>query len=182
MSFPRLLLAESVLALRWPGALGTGLLVVAGAAAGLLLLPARDELVSGDARLTRLERRAAAVRSGAATLPLDPATRRARFYGTLPAEAELTRQVERIYQVAAAEKLSLDRGEYAGAEVAGTGLARHRLVLPVKGSYPQVQRFIAAALAGVPGLVLDDLSLQRPHVADAQVEAKVQLSLFVVKP
>ena len=182
MHFHRLLLAETVLALRWPGAIGAALLVAAGALAGLLLWPGHDELAAADARLARLDRRAAAVRNGVTSPPMDAASRRALFYGALPAQAELMQQVERIYQAAAAEQLSLDRGEYTGADVAGTGLVRHRISLPIKGGYAQVQRFIAASQAAVPGLVLDGLSLQRQHIADAQVEAKIQLSLFLVTP
>lgn len=178
----RLLLAETVLALRWPGAVGAVLLVAGGALAGLLLLPGRDELAATDARLARIDRRAAAVRNGVTTPQVDAGIRRAQFYGALPAQAELMQQVGRIYQAAADEHLSLDRGEYTGAEVAGTGLVRHRIALPVKGRYAQVQRFIAASQSAVPGLVLDSLSLQRRHIADEQVEANVHLSLFLVTP
>lgn len=181
MANPRLALAETLLALRWPGALGAALLLAAAGYGAAVLLPEREALVALQAKVDALERRAAAVRSGAEAVPQDPAARRAKFFAALPARADITQQIERIYAAAALEQLSLAHGEYTAAEVAGTGLVRYRIALPVEGSYRQVRRFVDAATAAVPGLALDDLSLQRPHVGQAQVEAKVQLSLFLVK-
>jgi hypothetical protein len=181
MGIPRLILLESLLALRWPGAIGA--LLVAGSAAygAAVLLPSRDRIAADEPRVERAERRAAAVRSGAEAAPLSAAARRERFYAALPAQAELTQHVDRIYAAAVAEQLSLMHGEYSGSEVAGTGLVRYRIVLPMKGSYGQIRRFITAATAAVPGLSLDDIALQRHDVGEPQVEAKVQLSLFVAR-
>ena len=180
MSFPRLLLIEALVALRWPGALGAALLVAAGAW-GFVLQQGHDELHAAGVRLNRLERRAADVRNGIASAPLSVADRRAQFYGKLPGEADLSQQIERIYTAATAEQLSLEHGEYTGAQLVGTRLVRHRIALPVKGSYAQVQRFVNASLGSVPGLVLDDLGLQRQQVSEPQVDARLQFSLFVVK-
>jgi len=38
---------------------------------------------------------------------------------------------------------------------------RYQVVLPVKGSYPQVKRFLAQAMHDTPGLALDAISMQR---------------------
>lgn len=177
----RLALAETLLALRWPGALGGALLLAAAGYGAAVLLPERETLLRVQARADGLERRAAAVRSGAEAAPQGPAARRAKFFAALPARDDVTQHVERIYAAAALEQLSLAHGEYTAADVAGTGLVRYRITLPVKGSYRQVRRFVDAATAALPGLTLDDLSLQRPHAGEAQVEAKVQLSLYLVK-
>lgn len=181
MRIPRLAITEMLQAMRWPGALGAVLLVAAAGWGAAVLRPAQEDLQALQAKVERLERRAAAVRSGSEAAPLGPAARRARFFAALPPHADLTRQVERIYAAAAGEQLALLRGEYTGAEVPNAGLVRYRLVLPVKGSYGQVQRFVATASTAVPGLVLDDLQLQRQNVADAQLDARVHLSLFLVK-
>jgi hypothetical protein len=178
---PKLILAERVLALRWPGALGA-LLLVAGAGYGAgVLLPERQQLAGNEAKVARAERKAAAVKSGKEAAPLSPAQRRERFYNGLPGTGEVTQYVERIYAAAAAERLSLMHGEYTGAELAAADLVRYKITLPLKGSYGQVHRFIATALKDVPGLALDDVALQRPNIADAQVEARVQLSLFLAR-
>jgi len=178
---PRLIVAERLLALRWPGAVGAVLLAATAAYGAAVLLPVRDQLAASELKVARAERKAAAVRSGAEAAPLSPAQRRDRFYDGLPATAEVTQYVERIYAAASAEKLSLLRGEYTGAELPAAGLVRYKITLPLKGSYTQVRRFIAEATRTVPGLALDDVTLSRPNIGDAQVEARVQLSLFLAR-
>jgi hypothetical protein len=181
MSARRLVLSEWLLALRWPGAIG-GLLLLGGLGYGAgVLLPQRDQLAASQVRLERAERRAAAVRSGTEAAPLSAAQRRDRFYAALPAHTDITQQIERIYAAAEAEKLSLVQGEYTGADMPSTGLVRYKIMLPLKGSYAQVRRFVGTAIANVPGLALDNLTLQRQNVAEAQVEARVQLSLFLAR-
>lgn len=181
MPIPKLIIAERLLALRWPGAIGALLLAAGAGYAGAVLLPAQEQLAAGELKVARAERKAAAVSSGAEAAPLSPAQRRERFYNGLPATAEVTQYVERIYAAASAEKLSLMHGEYTGAELPAAGLVRYKITLPLKGSYGQVRRFIAEATKTVPGLALDDVTLSRPNIGEAQVEARVQLSLFLAR-
>jgi len=181
MSVHRLVLTEWMLRMRWPGALG-GLLLVAGIGySAAVLLPANSDLTALRDRAARAEARAAAIRAGAATAPQSAASRREQFFAALPAQDKLTQYMDQIYAAAAGEQLSLVHGEYARAEVPGAGLVRYRITLPVRGSYSQIRRFVAAAMSAVPGLALDDLNLQRQDVAESQVDERVQLSLFLVK-
>lgn len=181
MGIPKLIIAERLLALRWPGAIGA-LLLAAGTGYGAgVLLPQRDTLAANEVKVARAERKAAAVKSGQEAAPLSPSQRRERFFNGLPATGEVTQSVERIYAAAAAEKLSLMHGEYTGSELPVAGLVRYKITLPLKGSYGQVRRFIAESLKTVPGLALDDVTLQRPNIGDAAVEARVQLSLFLAR-
>lgn len=181
MALHKLALAEWVLRLRWPGAVGALLLAGGAGYAGAVLWPEHAELADLKDRVARAERRAAAVRTGAEKLPLSPASRREQFFNALPAQDKASDFVERIYTAAAAAQLSLERGEYTGVDVANTSLLRYRITLPVKGTYAQVRQFVAGATGSVPGLALDDLALQRQNAGDAQVEARVQLSLFLVR-
>lgn len=181
MPIPKLIIAERLLALRWPGAIGA-LLVTGGLAyVGAVLLPARDQLAASEPKVARAERKAAAVRSGLEAAPQSPAQRRERFFAALPASTEVTQSVERIYAAANAEKLSLMHGEYSGAELPTAGLVRYKITLPLKGSYGQIRRFIAESLKTVPGLALDDVTLQRQNIGETQIEARVQLSLFLTR-
>jgi hypothetical protein len=181
MSVPRLAIAESLVALRWPGLMGT-LLLLGGLGYGLgMLRPMHEETLTMQARAARAERLADDVRKGKAAAPQTAASRRDQFYASLPPQEQVTQYVDRIYASATAEGLVLMHGEYAGADLPTAGLARYRIVLPVKGTYGQVRRFITAATTAIPGLALDDLNLQRQHVGDPQVEARVHLSLFLVR-
>ncbi len=57
------------------------------------------------------------------------------------------------------------------------GLERLRVTMPVTGSYAQVRRLIAAALAHDPALSLDAVKLRRVSPLSAEVEAELQWSL-----
>ncbi|MDB5954662.1 hypothetical protein [Ramlibacter sp.] len=181
MSVRKLAVAESLLALRWPGLLGT-LLLLGGIGYGVgMLRPMHEETLAMQARALKSERLADAVRKGTKAAPQTAAGRREQFYAGLSEQQQVTQRVDGIYAAATAEGLVLMHGEYAGADLPKAGLARYRIVLPVKGTYGQVRRFIKTATATTPGLALDDLNLVRQNVADPQIEARVHLSLFLVK-
>lgn len=182
MSIPKLVVAEFLLRLGLPGAIGSLLLLASLGYGAAVLLPAHAELAALEQRVARAERLAALAPGAALAAPLSTASRRQQFFATLPAQGDLLQCLERIYAVAASEQLTLQHGEYSGAEIPDARLVRYRLVLPLQGGYLQIRHFISAATAAVPGLVLDDLSLQRHNVGDAQLAARVQLSLYLAKP
>lgn len=101
------------------------------------------------------------------------------FYATFPLQADATESLSRVYAAAEEKNLQLVRGEYALAKDRQTGLMLYRLTLPVRGSYTQIREFVAAALKAVPTLALDDLSFERPKISDAQVQARIRLTLYL---
>jgi hypothetical protein len=102
-----------------------------------------------------------------------------RFYGRFAAPREALGALDVIFAAAAREKVALDTGEYRVTRERGARLHRYQIVLPVKGGYPAVRRFVARALNNVPGLALDDLALKRESISAPAVEARVQLTLYV---
>lgn len=181
MGNPRFALTEFLSGLGYPGMAGA-LLLLGGAAYGLaFLLPQRHTVEVLQERIERAEHRAAALRLGTdGPLPAPPTPAEVLYAALSPSDA-LAPQVERIHAAAAGEQLVLLQGEYGRSEVPGTRLVRYRISLPLRGSFAQVRRFIAGACAAVPGLTLDDLQLQRQSVAEAQVDARVQFSLFLAR-
>lgn len=181
MPLPKLILREHLYRLGWPGLAGV-VLLLAGAVYGLgWIMPAsqhrdqvRERAVRAAAQLNRPPDQ------GAVQQNTEPSER--TIYQRLTAEDAVSTSIERIYAAAAAEQIALDRGEYAHTAVANTRLARYQIVLPVKADYGRIRRFMATALTDVPGLTLDDLSLQRKNIGEAEVEARVQFSLYLVRP
>ncbi|HEY0826443.1 MAG TPA: hypothetical protein VGD76_21835 [Ramlibacter sp.] len=179
MGNPKLLATEFLLSLGRPGLAGA-VLLLAGLGHGLgVLLPEHQSVNGLQERAERAERRAGMMRVGSDGKPQVSLSPAETLYASLPRQEELAPQVERIYAAAAAEQLALLQGEYARTEVPGTRLVRYRVTLPVRGTYAQVRRFVAAATVAVPGLAIDDLNLQRKAVAEAQLEARVQFSVFL---
>jgi hypothetical protein len=103
----------------------------------------------------------------------------ARFYGRFAAPAEVLGALDAVFTAAAREQVALDAGEYRVSREEGARLARYQIVLPVKGSYRSIRRFVVRALNNVPGLALDDLALRRDTTMSANVEARVQLTLYM---
>jgi Tfp pilus assembly protein PilO len=182
MAVHKLIVIETLRSLGKPGLAGALLLLASLAYALAAVLPAQHELARVQQQATRAEAALAGVRSGRDAPPLTMEKRRDAFYRALPAQGDVTQWIERIYDAAAAEQLSLGRGEYAQTAIADTRLVRYRIVLPIHGGYRQIRRFIATAQTDVPSLSLDDISLQRQSVAEAEIEARIQFSLYLVKP
>jgi len=56
---------------------------------------------------------------------------------------------------------------------------RYQVVLPVKGSYPQVKRFLAQAMHDTPGLALDAISMQRDQGGSPALEVQLRFTVFM---
>lgn len=182
MRVPKLILLENLHALGWPGLGGAALLLGSLIYGAAVVLPAGQQ--QQQTRLQVVQAEALKVRrdNGEVLGPQSAEEERAAFYRQFPAQTDATRWIERIYRAAAAEKLALTRGEYVLVPVADSGLSRYQISLPVRGSYGHIRRFVAATLASVPNLTLDDLSLQRQSIGDTQVEGRIRLSLYLVRP
>lgn len=103
----------------------------------------------------------------------------AKFYRYFPARSSTNDLLEKIFAVASAHGLVLEQGEYQLQHEQEMRLTRLGIVLPVKGSYPQIRQFISQAMRDVPNLSLDGITYTRPRVEDATVEAQVRMTLFV---
>ena len=97
----------------------------------------------------------------------------------LPGQPQASELIERLYHLASAEHISLARGEYALGVDPKTQLARYQIVLPVRGSYPQIRAFIKGLLKQLPTLVLEDLELQRKRIGDSELNARLRMTLYL---
>lgn len=155
-------------ALGLPGLAGVAALLLAAAA---LLLAQR-----WDARATALQAEARALRAqarpaAAAAVPVSAQ----QWQATLPGAAERQQRLADLLELGIRLELSGARTEHRLAT--SEGLERLRVTMPVSGSYAQLRRFIAAALAHDPALSLDAVKLRRASPLAAEVEAELQWSL-----
>ena len=156
-----------------PGMAALGLL-----AAGLLFL---------FAGVKPLEHRKAELETSLASLPaagaaaLDPAAKLSNFYAFFDKSEDASDWLAKLDTLAKGSGVELASGRYQLQDT-GTPLARYELTLPLSGSYPQIRAFLDKALAQIPVLSLDQLSLHRKSAADPVVQADVKLSLYLMKP
>jgi hypothetical protein len=173
----RLALSETVRRLGLPGVAGITLVVFSLSYALSALLPLRQEVAGYQAQIAAAQQRAA---RGQAGLPDDtPAGQLRAFFQYLPPQPNAAEWLDKVYLAADKERVTLLRGEYALALDPETGIARYRILLPVKGSYGQVRGFISAALDSVPSLALDDVNFERDKISESQVDARVRMTLYL---
>ncbi|MDR7335197.1 GspMb/PilO family protein [Roseateles asaccharophilus] len=156
-------------ALGWPGLAGLVALLLAAVA---VVLGQR-----WDAQATALQDQARELRAKArplATTAAVPVSLQ-QWQATLPAAAARQQRLADLLELAIRLELNVARTEHRLAS--SEGLERLRVSMPLTGSYAQVRRFIAAALAHDPALSLDAVKLRRPSPLSADVDAELQWSL-----
>jgi len=179
MKIHRLIVHETFQRLGVPGLAGIAILA-AGIIYGLTsVLPARGALETARHQAARSQGKPPATGAASAPAPQTAAEQLARFYTALPPQDDATAWLNRLYQAAGKEKLSLARGEYSLQTDADSRLARYQIVMPVRGDYGQIRRFLRNALADMPPLALEEVSFQRQSIAEPTLEARIRFTLFL---
>ncbi|MGX1126914.1 type 4a pilus biogenesis protein PilO [Pseudomonas defluvii] len=179
MRIPSLIVHEQLLRLGWPG-LATVVLVTATLLlTGLGLLPQWQQLNALRQQYAEAERQLQRLQRGEWVAPVSSHNPLDDFHKQLPAQPQATEVIDRIYALARAEKISLARGEYALGVDPKTRLARYQILLPLRGSYPQIRRFLRALLGQLPALVLEDLDLQRKQIGDSELNGRIRMTLYL---
>ena len=163
-----------------PVALGALLLCTCAAAAIAWLVPAR-ELVEQERVLAR---RVAAL-PDAPDHAAPPATddyHLSLFRGALGERRHTGQQVKTLFALAEKSGLVLRQGEYKAAYDRNARLHTYQVTLPVKGSYGAIWQFALGALRAIPFASLDEISFRRDAIGEAQVEARLRLTLYLSEP
>ena len=176
-----LIVMEFLRGLGVPGALGGVLLGFALVYALAGVLPASQERAAVQERVDRAQARVAAIQEGGVLPPESPARQLEDFHQALPPQGEATAAIDRLFEAAARQGLSLARGEYALLVDADTGMARYQMVMPVRASYPQLRRFLDAVLDEVPSIGLEHLELERKQIAEAELEGPIRMTLYLTR-
>jgi Tfp pilus assembly protein PilO len=152
------------------GLAGAALLVAATLFFALVLEPMREQ---SDALQAALDRRGAPAQAGEAGV--------AGLYRFLERKEETTDWLAKLHAIGQASGVEMRSATYR-TQPAGARLERYEIVLPVSGSYPQIRDFLKRALADIPVLSLDQVSLRRESRNDSRVRAELRLALHRVKP
>jgi Tfp pilus assembly protein PilO len=156
---------------------GIALMIFAAGFALSNVLPLRAKVTQLRDQVVRLESQAGAQARSAE--PERPDALLAAFYEQLPSAAGAPEVVRRLHAYAREAGLVLERGEYRPVSDPSGRLMRYQMVLPVKGSYPQVKRFLAQAMRGTPGLALDAISVQRNQGGSPVLEVQLRMTVFM---
>lgn len=112
--------------------------------------------------------------------PHQVAGRLEALYEYLDRGEETTDWLAKLHAIGRATGVQMRSATYR-TQAVGARLERYEIVLPVSGSYSQVREFLKRALADIPVLSLDQLSLKRERRTDGHVQAELRLSLHRVR-
>ncbi|MDH4259666.1 MAG: type 4a pilus biogenesis protein PilO [Gammaproteobacteria bacterium] len=156
---------------------GIGLLLLT--ASGVLfvstVLPLTRSVAILEVEAARLE---AAARSGTATIR-SPSAQYDAFVKRLPTQPELPAILTVVVNQATDAGLELVSGRYEFTPAKSGKIARYRLAFPVRGSYPQLRRFIDGTLGAVPAVALEGLRLERASVEEEVLDADLRFEVVV---
>ncbi|MGH8381918.1 type 4a pilus biogenesis protein PilO [Pseudomonas sp.] len=161
------------------GLAGAALILLALLYGAAVVLPQWQQLQQQQLRSEQAQAQLQQLKRGDLKLPQVPQRELEDFHKQLPAQPQATVAIDRIYSLAKAEHISLARGEYALGVDPKTQLARYQVLLPVRGSYPQIRRFIHALLGQLPALVLEDVDLQRKQIGDSELTGRLRMTLYL---
>ncbi|HUQ24770.1 MAG TPA: GspMb/PilO family protein [Burkholderiales bacterium] len=152
------------------GALGVASLITL-AAAGMFFILVLQPMQEERMRLEGALSKNGSSKGGATNL--------SAFYGFLESKDETTDALAKLYAIGTATGVDLQSGSYRTQKAAGR-LERYELALPVSGSYAQIRDFLNRALAEIPALSLDQMTLRRDGRNEATVQAELRMTLHKV--
>jgi hypothetical protein len=159
----------------WPLAL----LITASAAGAVtfLLEPARMELVRTESQLLRTQR-PPAPEMRVAAVANNPETRLLAVQSMLPMHTSTAAVVRQLAELAHAERIDVARAEYFQTPHATTQIQQLQVIQPVRAGYPQVKSYIEAVLIAIPSASLDQVTVRRDNVGQAQLEVRLRWSFW----
>jgi hypothetical protein len=157
------------------GVLGLGVLLFCGVFYITSVTPAENEVVARRTVAEQLTRRTLIQNVSSAT---GAAAELSQFQSLFPPVEQLTDEMERLHALARDAGLELQQGEYR-LESRGEGLAAYRVILPLRGSYPQIRRFMDAILRDMPIASVDALRFERKKVGETRLDAQFRLTIHL---
>lgn len=158
----------------WLAALALALLGVAAALQLAVLPPLQARVDALDADSVRL-----AMLPSAGDNATETAARELQSFYRHVDGGSLPDHLARLHVVAHATGITLRQGEYRLLRERDGRLRRYQVLLPMRGSYPALRTFVSAALQTLPNAALDQVSFERRRVDEQEVDAQVQLTLFL---
>jgi hypothetical protein len=157
------------------GPLGMLALLVLAAAVAFSLAVVQPLEAKSRTLAQRLARAQALPSESAAS----PAVQLGEFYDYLAKPEQTTDWLAKLYAIGQATGVQLASANYK-SEQAGR-IERYQIVLPVSGSYAQMREFLDRALAEIPVLSLDQMTLKRESRREGAVQAELKMTLHMVK-
>jgi hypothetical protein len=162
-----------------PGVTAIGMLIACAAFYVSVMMPMDARIDAARDSVLALTDRVEQATSGARQGALSVTEQLAEFHRLFPRQDQLTDTVDKVFQAAISQGISLQQGEYRMAEDPAGKLQRFQMLLPMKTEYPRIRRFLAHLATEVPTMALEHIQFERQKIGDTQVEATIKLALYV---
>ncbi|QOJ21010.1 MAG: hypothetical protein HRU77_10075 [Gammaproteobacteria bacterium] len=103
------------------------------------------------------------------------------FYDFFPRIDSSPFWIRELVQLAKKHDVELNSSEYRLVNENDARLARYEMILPVKGRYPQIRAFMAAALETVPAMAISAIALKRENITSDRLEVRLEINLYLNK-
>ena len=101
------------------------------------------------------------------------------FRSTLGDKRDLNRYMTTVFALAKKHDIALAQAEYKLDFVKLGGFYTYQATFPVRGTYPQLRRFIDATLQSVPCAALEDVDFKRDQIGAPTTEAKLRFVFYL---
>ncbi|MEK7303123.1 MAG: hypothetical protein AAB073_08250 [Pseudomonadota bacterium] len=103
------------------------------------------------------------------------------FYDFFPRIDSSPFWVRELVRLAKKQGVDLSSSEYRLVNENDERLARYEMVLPAKGTYPQIRAFMADALEAVPAMAISAIAVKRENVTSEKLEVRLEINLYLNK-
>lgn len=103
------------------------------------------------------------------------------FYDFFPLIDSSPFWIRELVRIAKKQNVELSSSEYRLINESDARLARYEMILPVRGSYPQIRAFIADALETVPAMAISAIAIKREAVTSDKLEMRLEINLYLNK-
>lgn len=160
----------------WP-ILGAAVIVLGGLALAVLpgleaRLAARQEVLRDLLARVALQDQAPVPEQPAATANYHA------YRAALADSEEVLPAIQRILDSAQGHRLQATRAEYQRSRDVAAQAEAVQMIVPVRGRYADVRRWIEEILAEHPSLAVNEVGFRREDIASSQIEARVRLSFW----
>lgn len=159
------------------GKLGLGLLVLSLVFFLAAVLPQNEELRLLIAKAASMHQQTQ--QTAAESIRLDDNQALQVFYDFFPSIDSSPYWIKELDRVAKKRGIELSGSEYRLIQEQGSKLARYEMILPVRGSYPQIRAFIADALEAVPAMALVDVVIKREDIKSGKLDVRLGMNLYL---
>lgn len=169
------------------GKIGFGLMIAAGIYFVLAVLPQETELQKLKDRAVTLQAQAISKKTAADGTDLEAGKKMSSdqalqvFYDFFPRIDSSPFWIRELTGLAQKQGVELASSEYRLINESDARLARYEMILPVKGSYPQIRAFIADALETIPAMAISAIAIKRESTAADKLDVRLEINLYLNK-